>query len=78
MLKNGEDFLADSPLQADLQASNVDVRREFYASAAVFVEVAKRTRPPAEILAEQKLESLHRRIGSLQEHLSEGLRTATV
>lgn len=80
LLKNGEDFLADSPLQADLQASNVDVRREFYAFAAVFIEVAKRTRTPAEILAEQKLESLHRQIGSLQERLNrlptiEGLRT---
>ncbi|WP_346291509.1 NACHT and WD40 repeat domain-containing protein [Sphaerothrix gracilis] len=80
LLKNGEDFLADHPLQADLQAHNVDIRREFYAFAAVFIEVAKRTRTPAEILAEQKLESLHRQIGSLQERLNrlptiEGMRT---
>lgn len=80
LLKNGEDFLTDHPLQADLQANNIDVRREFYAFAAVFIEVAKRTRTPAEILAEQKLESLHRQIGSLQERLNrlptiEGMRT---
>ncbi|MDA0269011.1 MAG: NACHT domain-containing protein, partial [Cyanobacteria bacterium] len=80
LLKNGEAFLADSPLQADLQASNVDVRREFYEFAAIFIEVAKRTRTPAEILAEQKLESLHRQLGGLQERLNrlptiEGLRT---
>jgi WD40 repeat protein len=80
LLKNGEDFLADHPLQADLQAHNVDIRREFYAFAAVFIEVAKRTRTPAEILAEQKLESLHRQIGGLQERLNrlptiEGMRT---
>ncbi|NEQ47447.1 MAG: NACHT domain-containing protein [Leptolyngbya sp. SIOISBB] len=80
LLKNGEDFLADHPLQADLQANNVDIRREFYAFAAVFIEVAKRTRTPAEILAEQKLESLHRQIGGLQERLNrlptiEGMRT---
>ena len=31
LLKNGEDFLADHPLQVDLQANNIDVRREFYA-----------------------------------------------
>jgi predicted NACHT family NTPase len=42
--------------------------------------VAKRTRTPAEILAEQKLESLHRQLGGLQERLNrlptiEGLRT---
>jgi hypothetical protein len=62
----GKTFLAGSPLQADLQASNVDVRREFYAFAAVFIEVAKRTRTPAEILAEQKLESLHRQLGGFK------------
>ncbi|NEP60859.1 MAG: hypothetical protein F6K31_28390, partial [Symploca sp. SIO2G7] len=80
LLKNGEDFLADHPLKVDLQANDIDVRREFYAFAAVFIEVAKRTRTPAEILAEQKLESLHRQIGSLQERLNrlptiEGMRT---
>jgi predicted NACHT family NTPase len=80
LLKNGEDFLADHSLQADLQANNVDIRREFYAFAAVFIEVAKRTRTPAEILAEQKLESLHRQMGGLQERLNrlptiEGMRT---
>jgi predicted NACHT family NTPase len=80
LLKNGEAFLAGSPLQTDLQVSNVDVRREFYAFAAIFIEVAKRTRTPAEILAEQKLESLHRQLGGLQERLNrlptiEGLRT---
>ncbi|MDB9528577.1 NACHT domain-containing protein [Oscillatoria sp. CS-180] len=80
LLKNGEDFLASHPLQSDLQANNVDVRREFYAFAAVFIEVAKRTRTPAEILAEQKLDSMHRQIGSLQERLNrlptiEGMRT---
>ena len=80
LLKNGEAFLDDHPLQTDLQANNVDVRREFYEFAAVFIEVAKRTRTPAEILAEQKLDSLHRQIGTLQERLSrlptlEGMRT---
>ncbi|PZV06026.1 MAG: hypothetical protein DCF32_10410 [Leptolyngbya sp.] len=80
LLQHGEAFLADHPLQADLQANNIDVRREFYAFAAVFIEVAKRTRTPAAILAEQKLESLHRQIATVQERLGrlptlEGLRT---
>jgi predicted NACHT family NTPase len=80
LLQHGEAFLADHPLQTDLQASNVDVRREFYAFAAVFIEVAKRTRTPAEMLAEQKLASLHRQIGTVQERLNrlptiEGMRT---
>ena len=80
LLQHGEAFLSDHPLQTDLQASNVDVRREFYAFAAVFIEVAKRTRTPAEMLAEQKLASLHRQIGTVQERLNrlptiEGMRT---
>ncbi len=49
LLQHGEAFLADHPLQAELQANNIDVRREFYAFAAVFIEVAKRTRTPAAI-----------------------------
>ncbi|MEO0532820.1 MAG: hypothetical protein AAF215_03005 [Cyanobacteria bacterium P01_A01_bin.123] len=65
---------------AAIQRNQVDVRREFYEFAAVFIEVAKRTRTPAEILAQQKLESLHRQIGTLQERLNrlptlEGMRT---
>ncbi|MDJ0703029.1 MAG: NACHT domain-containing protein [Leptolyngbyaceae cyanobacterium MO_188.B28] len=80
LLKRGEAFLAEHSLQTDLQARQIDVRREFYEFATVFIEVAKRTRTPAEILTNQKLESLHRQIGSLQERLNrlptlEGMRT---
>ena len=80
LLKQGETFLAEHSLQTELQAHRIDVRREFYEFAAVFIEVAKRTRTPAEILTNQKLESLHRQIGGLQERLNrlptlEGMRT---
>ena len=80
LLQNGEAFLAGHSLQAELQTHHIDVRREFYEFAAVFIEVAKRTRTPAEILTNQKLESLHRQISSLQERLNrlptlEGMRT---
>lgn len=80
LLRQGEAFLAEHPLGEEIQNNAVDVRREFYEFAAVFIEVAKRTRTPAEILTNQKLESLHRQIGSLQERLHrlptiEGMRT---
>ena len=80
LLNHCEAFLADHPLQQRLQDDNIDVKREFYEFAAVFIEVAKRTRTPAEILANQRLESLHQQIGSLQERLNrlptlEGMRT---
>jgi len=80
LLKKGEAFLAEHSLQTKLSANNIDVRREFYQFAVIFIQVAKRTRTPAEILTNQKLESLHRQIGSLQERLNrlptlEGMRT---
>lgn len=80
LLNRGEAFLAEHSLQTELQAQNIDVRREFYEFASVFITVAKRTRTPAELLANQKLESLHRQLGSLQERLNrlptlEGMRT---
>jgi predicted NACHT family NTPase len=69
LLKEGEAFLAGHSLGDRIQALGIDARQEFYQFAAVFIEVAKRTRTPAEVLANQKLESLHQQIGSIQERL---------
>ncbi|NJR51818.1 MAG: NACHT domain-containing protein, partial [Leptolyngbyaceae cyanobacterium CSU_1_3] len=80
LLKEGETFLSGHSLGEQIQALGIDAKQEFYQFAAVFIEVAKRTRTPAEVLANQKLESLHRQIGSIQERLHrlptlEGMRT---
>ncbi|HEY9631702.1 MAG TPA: NACHT domain-containing protein [Coleofasciculaceae cyanobacterium] len=80
LLKEGEAFLSGHQLGEQIQALGIDARQEFYQFAAVFIEVAKRTRTPAEVLANQRLESLHRQIGSIQERLHrlptlEGMRT---
>ncbi|BAU13940.1 WD-40 repeat protein [Leptolyngbya sp. NIES-3755] len=69
LLKEGETFLSGHSLGDQIQALGIDARQEFYQFAAVFIEVAKRTRTPAEVLANQRLESLHRQIGSIQERL---------
>lgn len=69
LLKEGETFLAGHSLGDQIQALGIDARQEFYQFAAVFIEVAKRTRTPAEVLSNQRLESLHRQIGSIQERL---------
>lgn len=68
-LKEGETFLAGHTLGDRIRELGIDARQEFYQFAAVFIEVAKRTRTPAEVLANQRLESLHRQIGSIQERL---------
>jgi len=69
LLKNGETFLAGHSLGDQIQALGIDARQEFYQFAAVFIEVAKRTRTPAEVLTNQRLESLHRQISSIQDRL---------
>ena len=80
LLKEGETFLSGHSLGEQIQALGIDARQEFYQFAAVFIEIAKRTRTPAEVLANQKLDSLHQQIGSIQERLHrlptlEGMRT---
>lgn len=69
LLKNGETFLAGHLLGDQIQALGIDARQEFYQFAAVFIEVAKRTRTPAEVLTNQRLESLHHQISSIQDRL---------
>lgn len=80
LLKEGEAFLDKYALGDEIRDLGIDPRREFAAFAAVFIEVAKRTRTPAEVLTNQQIGSLHRRIASLQEQLDrlptlEGIRT---
>ncbi|MEO1402992.1 MAG: NACHT domain-containing protein [Cyanobacteria bacterium J06635_1] len=80
LLQQGEAFLAEHPVGQSSQSQQIDVRREFYEFAAVFIEVAKRTRTPAEMLTNQKIDSLHRQISTLQDRLHrlptlEGMRT---
>ncbi len=80
LLQEGEKFLSSHALGEQIQELGIDARREFYQFAAIFIEVAKRTRTPAEVLTNQKLESLHQQIGTVQERLTrlptlEGMRT---
>ncbi len=69
LFQEGEAFLAGHSLGDQIQALGIDARLEFYQFAAVFIQVAKRTRTPAEVLANQRLESLHRQISDVQERL---------
>ncbi len=80
LLKEGEAFLAGYALGDEIRELGVDPRREFAAFAAVFIEVAKRSRTPAEVLTNQKINSVHQSIRTIQERLDrlptlEGIRT---
>ncbi|MEO8892083.1 MAG: restriction endonuclease, partial [Coleofasciculaceae cyanobacterium] len=83
LLKEGEEFLKTYALGDEILDLGIDPRREFAAFAAIFMEVAKRTRTPAEVLTNQQIDTLHKRIGTVQERLDrlptlEGIRTEMV
>jgi predicted NACHT family NTPase len=80
LLKEGEAFLDTYALGDEIRDLGIDPRRELAALAAVFIEVAKRTRTPAEVLANQQLGSLQKNLRNVQERLDrlptlEGIRT---
>jgi predicted NACHT family NTPase len=80
LMQAGEQFLASHSLGDQIQTLNIDPKREFYQFAAIFIEIAKRTRTPAEVLTNQRLDSLHRQLNTLQDRLHrlptlEGIRT---
>lgn len=80
LFKEGTDFLENHPLRNELEDLGIDPRVEFYTFGAIFIEVAKQTRTPAEVLTNQQIESLHQKISVLQNRLDrlpimEGTRT---
>ena len=80
LLKEGEAFLDGYALGDEIRELGIDVHREFAAFATVFIEVAKRSRTPAEVLTNQQIGSLHKRIENIQQRLDrlptlEGIRT---
>ncbi len=80
LLKEGEAFLDTYALGDEIRDLGIDPRRELAALAAVFIEVAKRTRTPAEVLTNQQLGSLQKNLRNIQERLDrlptlEGIRT---
>ena len=80
LLKEGEAFLDTYALGDEIRDLGIDPRRELVALAAVFIEVAKRTRTPAEVLTNQQLGSLQKNLRNIQERLDrlptlEGIRT---
>ncbi len=80
LLSEVDTFLDAYTLGDDIRNLGLDVRREVAEFATVFIEVAKRSRTPADVLMNQNIGSLHKRIVSIQEQLDrlptlEGIRT---
>ncbi|MBD2565851.1 MULTISPECIES: WD40 domain-containing protein [Nostoc] len=80
LLSEVDAFLDTYTLGDEISSLQLDVRREVAEFATVFIEVTKRTRTPSDVLLNQKIGSLHKRIACIQEQMErlptlEGIRT---
>lgn len=80
LLSEVDTFLDSYAVGDEVRSLGLDVRREVAEFATVFIEVAKRSRTPGDVLMSHQLGSLHKRIASITEQLSrlpsiEGIRT---
>ena len=80
LIKAGDDFLNESALGQELRDLGIDPRREFMAFAAVFMEVAKRTRTLGDVMVGNAIASLQKRLSMVMDRIErlptlEGIRT---
>ena len=80
LLSSVDSFVDAHKISDDIKDLDIDIKRELAAFAAIFIEVAKKTRNPAEVLTNQEINSLHQRVIDLQERLDrlptlEGIRS---
>ena len=79
-LKRSESYLEGAAIAQEVRSLGLDPKRELAAFAAIFIQVAKRTRTPAEVLTNHQLESLHTSVAGVVDRLErlptlEGIRT---
>ncbi|MEZ2225871.1 MAG: NACHT domain-containing protein [Microcoleus sp.] len=80
LIQAGEDYLNESALGKELRDLGIDPRREFMAFAAVFMEVAKRTRTLGDVMVGNAIASLQKRLCMVMDRIErlptlEGIRT---
>ncbi|MEG4168191.1 MULTISPECIES: WD40 domain-containing protein [unclassified Microcoleus] len=80
LIKAGDDYLNESALGKEIRDLGIDPRREFMAFAAVFMEVAKRTRTLGDVMMENAIASLQKRLSMVMDRIErlptlEGIRT---
>ncbi len=68
-LQQGEDFLNAYALGDEIKDLGIDIRREFTAFSAVFIDVTKRSRNPKEVLTNHQIDSVKKQIVALHERL---------
>ncbi|WP_293332349.1 NACHT domain-containing protein [Microcoleus sp. CAWBG58] len=80
LIQAGDEFLNESALGKELRDLGIDPRREFMAFAAVFMEVAKRTRTLGDVMTGNAIASLQKRLSLVMDRIErlptlEGIRT---
>ncbi|MEG5138936.1 MULTISPECIES: NACHT domain-containing protein [unclassified Microcoleus] len=80
LIKAGDDYLNESALGKEMRDLGIDPQREFMAFAAVFMEVAKRTRTLGDVMVGNALASLQKRLSMVMDRIErlptlEGIRT---
>ena len=80
LIKAGDDYLNESALGKEIRDLGIDPRREFMAFAAVFMEVAKRTRTLGDVMVGNAIASLQKRLCMVLDRIErlptlEGIRT---
>jgi predicted NACHT family NTPase len=80
LIQAGDEFLNQSALGQELRDLGIDPRREFMAFAAVFMEVAKRTRSIGDVMVGNAIASLQKRLSLVMDRIErlptlEGIRT---
>ncbi|MEG4204222.1 NACHT domain-containing protein [Microcoleus sp. Pol7_A1] len=80
LVKAGEEYLSQSALGQEIRDLAIDPRREFMAFAAVFMEVAKRTRTLGDVMVGNAIASLQKRLSMVMDRIDrlptiEGIRT---
>jgi len=80
LIQAGDDFLNESALGREIRDLGIDPRREFMAFAAVFMEVAKRTRTLGDVMVGNAIASLQKRLSLVMDRIErlptiEGIRT---
>ncbi len=80
LLQAGDEFIEGYAIGDEIKALGIDFKRELAAFAAVFLQVVKRSRSPADTLFSQQLESLRDILSEINERFNrlptlEGIRT---
>ncbi|WP_242717025.1 WD40 domain-containing protein [Microcoleus vaginatus] len=80
LIQAGDEYLKESALGKEIRDLGIDPRREFMAFAAVFMEVAKRTRTLGDVMMGNSIASLQKRLSMVMDRIErlptiEGIRT---